>query len=139
MTVYVDDITISGANFNKKVLFDIRGILNKRKLESHPKKEHVYLGAAPREITGSIIDGAELKLPNSKHRKIRNELNSYLEMTDGKEKLEYLEKIIGKVVAASQVEISFLTSKDSLMQEKNRLKKFLRQNKRDKKTVLVKI
>lgn len=123
MTCYVDDITISGSSLNRKLLFKIRGILNHRGLISHPEKEHVYLNTAPREVTGSIVDAVGLRLPNFKHLNIHDDISSLLLSKDNCEKINKVERLIGKVVAAAQADVGMHTKLESLMQEKKRLRR----------------
>lgn len=125
MTCYVDDITISGTRINRELLFEMRGILKRRGLTSHPDKEYVYLNAAPREITGSIVDGVGLRLPNIKHQNIYKEIKSFLLSNDNCEKLKTIERLIGKVVAAAQADAGMNMRLESLKQEKNRLQRVI--------------
>jgi len=128
MTCYVDDITISGKNANGTVLYQVRGILKKRGLVSHPKKERIFGKGCPKEVTGSIIVNSGLRLPNRKHKKIHEEIDIVLKQEDTEHKLKAINVVLGRVVAACQSD-SLLTQKvGSLIQERNRLVKLLKKS-----------
>lgn len=125
MTCYVDDITISGEKANSSTLYKVRGILKKRALQSHPKKEHLYDKGYPKAITGSIVMENELRLPNRKHKRIHEETEQILKLDDTDEKMKLIESAIGRSIAASQVDLAFLKRTKRLKEEKERLKKVL--------------
>lgn len=125
MTCYVDDLAISGKNANKAVLHEIKGILNKRGLKSHPKKESVFRSGVPKEITGSIVVDDGLKLPNRKHQQIHDEIISISKLDDSKEKLVLLNITMGRLIAASQSDSGLSRHTRSILGEKNRLEKLL--------------
>lgn len=126
MTCYVDDITISGKNANKALLYQIRGILNNRGLVSHPKKESLFGKDCPKEVTGSIIVNDGLRLPNRKHKKIHEEIDFLLKQEDSNEKLKAINAALGRVVAASQSDSLITRKAVSLVHERNRLVKSLK-------------
>jgi len=125
MTCYVDDITISGDDVSGELLYKIRGVLHRYGMQSHPKKEHIYLSSAPRKVTGSIVSGNRLLLPNSKHRDIYNETQGTLESPDNSHKLAALDKLIGKVIAASRADSRFVKQLGKLKSERSRLRSVL--------------
>lgn len=126
MTCYVDDIAISGKNVNKAVLYKIRGILNKRGLRSHPKKENVFRSGVPKEITGSIVLNNCLKLPNRKHKQIYEEIISISNLDDSKEKLTLINMTMGRLIAASQSDPELCSYANLLRCEKNRVEKLVK-------------
>jgi len=125
MTCYVDDLAISGKNANKAVLHEIRCILQKRGLRSHPKKESVFRRGVPKEITGSIVLDNGLKLPNRKHEKIHNEIRLILKLDDSKEKLALLNVTMGRLIAANQSDSALSRQVRSLRCEVNRIEKLV--------------
>jgi len=70
MTAYVDDITVSGAGATKKVLGEIRQIVSKYGHKTKKKKSLTYAPYAPKEVTGAIVHGSKLLLPNARHLKL---------------------------------------------------------------------
>lgn len=123
MTCYVDDIAVSGKGANKKVLHEIKGILQRRGLKSHPDKESVFRSGVPKEVTGSIVVENGLKLPNKKHQQIHEEVTSILKMDDTKDKLNLINVAIGRLIAASQSDPDMNQHVSSLSYEKNRIEK----------------
>ena len=63
MTLYVDDITMSGNKANRQMMFEVRGKLKKRGLSSKKEKENFYDLGYPGKVTGSIISNNRLLLP----------------------------------------------------------------------------
>jgi hypothetical protein len=68
ITVYMDDITISGAKVGDKLFWGIKQIIHRNGLRYH--KEKRFSGVRAREITGVVLDRGQLKLPHRQHRKI---------------------------------------------------------------------
>jgi len=125
MTCYVDDITISGEKANRSTLYKFRGILKRRGLQSHSRKEHVYDKGYPKTVTGSIVMEKDLRLPNRKHKGIYEETEQILKLDDTEEKIKFIDSVIGKAIAASQSDQVFIHRAKSLKQEKQRVKKLL--------------
>jgi retron-type reverse transcriptase len=73
LTIYIDDLTISGDTVSDKLIWKIKQKLHSAGLRSNSKKEKNYSKKASREVTGVIIspDGV-LKAPNRQHLKIHN-------------------------------------------------------------------
>ena len=71
LTVYMDDVTISGESVPKVAVAEIKGVLNRYGLRSKASKEKHYRFAKAIEITGVIIkrDG-RLCIPSRQHRKV---------------------------------------------------------------------
>lgn len=77
MSLYVDDVTVSGVFANKKMLNDVRSIIAKYGYSSADAKSKTYSISAAKVVTGVVVVGDELRLPNKQHRLIweaRNEL-----------------------------------------------------------------
>lgn len=68
MTVYVDDLTFSGANVNRLFCAVIRKIISKHGHIMHPTKTKLYAKDKPKLVTGIIVLGDALKVRNEQHR-----------------------------------------------------------------------
>jgi hypothetical protein len=101
MTCYVDDITISGPDVGHSLLYKVRGILQRRGLKSKTKKEAVYRNGAAFQITGTIIKGGGIFLPNRKHKVIHDEVLKILQILPLEERPKQIEKTIGRIIAAT--------------------------------------
>jgi len=122
---YVDDIAISGDKANRSTLYKVRGCLKKRGLRSPTKKERVYDIGYPKSVTGSIVVGDKLCLPNRKHKKIHEEVEQMLQAEDTKEKLKLLETTLGRAVAGGQSDPTLKKRVRTLTQEKKRVESLL--------------
>ena len=73
LTIYIDDLTISGATVSDQLIWKVKQKLHSAGLRSNYKKEKYYSKKVSREVTGIIIspDGV-LKAPNRQHLKIHN-------------------------------------------------------------------
>jgi hypothetical protein len=70
MTAYVDDIAISGPGATKKLLGEIRKTIHRHGLKTTQKKSKSFAPSSAKVLTGAVIAGDELRLPNIRHRKI---------------------------------------------------------------------
>jgi hypothetical protein len=71
MTVYVDDVTISGEGATKELLWEIRKVVHRHGYRTMRAKSKSYASTSVKAVTGTIIVGHDLRLPNERHRKIR--------------------------------------------------------------------
>jgi len=71
LTVYVDDIVLSGSGATKTVLAEMRGIIAKHGLKSKASKSKTYAANAAKSITGTVVVGDSVRLPNVRHRLMR--------------------------------------------------------------------
>lgn len=72
LTVYMDDVTISGEQVSDKMIWQIKKQFYCYGLRDNRNKEKYYSGKIPREVTGIIIKNGELKIPNRQHQKMYN-------------------------------------------------------------------
>lgn len=70
MTAYVDDVTLSGPAATKRLLGTVRQVVHAHGLKTKQKKSKTYPASAPKAVTGVIVDGDVLKLPNKQHHKL---------------------------------------------------------------------
>ncbi|MGW8137760.1 reverse transcriptase family protein (plasmid) [Sphingomonas zeae] len=71
MSLWVDDLTISGSEISGDVITEIRQIIRQGGFETH-KIEHLTT-ARPVNITGVPIAGGRVRAPQSLHRRIRDD------------------------------------------------------------------
>lgn len=67
LTVYIDDVTISGAALSPTVLWEIKRAIHRSGLRYHKEKRFVD---RPSEITGVIVRGDQLVAPNRQLKKL---------------------------------------------------------------------
>lgn len=123
MTCYVDDITVSGERANGSALYNIRGMLRRRGLQSAVEKEMKFDIGHPKKITGSIVSGDALLLPNYKHKKIHQLTTEALAMKDGPQKLKLIQRVLGMAVAGSQSDGRMDRTRGALLDEFRRLRR----------------
>ncbi len=97
MTLYVDDVTISGKLASKKLLIEIKKTINKRGLFAH--KDKVISKGHPAVVTGVVVSGNQMLLKNAQHKSIID-LIEVVSTGD----LTHQNKLTGKLAAASAVQ-----------------------------------
>lgn len=71
LSVYVDDITMSGNNLNRNLFNEVKDIINKYGYLHNIKKTRYYAGKnQSKVVTGVVIKGDKVFLPNKRHKKI---------------------------------------------------------------------
>lgn len=101
MSSYVDDITLSGVGLNGKIKFEVTKIIHNWGLSYHKVKH--YKSHEPKLITGVIVKGKNIKLPNKRHLKLhtlRQEINN------GAEDTKLITSYIGGVREAESIDLS---------------------------------
>jgi hypothetical protein len=93
LTIYVDDITVSGAEVNGELLWEIRQIISKHGFIAARKKSKIYYNGCPSTVTGVVIKASNLLLPNKRHKKIWEASKDYKHMPDNKLKQEFKNKL----------------------------------------------
>jgi hypothetical protein len=68
LTVYIDDVTISGTIVSAKIIWEIKKEIHRAGHRYH--KEKLFVDS-PAEITGVMVIGNDLFPPNRQHKKIR--------------------------------------------------------------------
>ena len=102
LTVYVDDVTLSGEVVLGRTLWDIKQTLQKHGHKTKASKEESRL-RAPVAVTGVILRDGALLLPNTQHRK-RHELRKALErMPEGPDRLKVEAAVAGHDEAERQI------------------------------------
>ncbi len=71
LTVYIDDVTISGDRVPGELIWQVKKQFYRYGLHSNKKKEKHYIGKKSYEVTGIIATNeGELKIPNRQHLKM---------------------------------------------------------------------
>jgi hypothetical protein len=102
LTVLVDDVTISGAGANRKLLLEVRRAIRQGGLTTRGGKSKVYSSLQPKPVTGAIAVANGLLLPNKQHKKIRQTRNK-LTLTKIAARGSLKARFRGQLVAADQV------------------------------------
>lgn len=68
LTVYIDDVTVSGASVSDRVMWDIKQAIAGAGLQYH--KEKAYFDR-PAEVTGVFVAGGNISIPHKQYKKLR--------------------------------------------------------------------
>ena len=101
MTCYVDDLTFSGNAVTLAFMWEVKKIIHSNGLRYH--KERIYRHDAPKLITGVIVLGNELHVPNALQLEIASGYNELIKL----EQENSLTRLAGKVGAASCIDNRF--------------------------------
>lgn len=82
MTIYVDDLTFSGAKLQKNFIAKLEAIVKKYGHKIHPSKTRFYGPNEVKLITGAAIKGNEISPRNRHLKKLREELSVWLELSE---------------------------------------------------------
>ncbi|MBX4882614.1 RNA-directed DNA polymerase [Rhizobium bangladeshense] len=103
LSVYADDITISGSKVPGGLVWQIKQTIHKNGFKLKRDKE-LSLIASPADITGVIVQNGQLKLPNRQRKKLV-ELVSQQKATSDKKLLAKLDnQIQGRIAQRRQIE-----------------------------------
>lgn len=103
LSVYADDITLSGINVPGALVWRVKQIIVKNGFKLKREKE-VSLVAAPADITGVIVRNGMLKLPNRQHKKLA-EIKKLQKVTTNKALSIKLEnQVKGRLAQRHQIE-----------------------------------
>lgn len=100
VTVYIDDVTVSGAHVPVHVIWQIKEALHRGGLRYHKEKRAVDRRA---EITGVIVRDGKLLVPNRQRAKLRALRQSHARARHPAEAMRVAPKINGLIGQAAQI------------------------------------
>ncbi|MBB3938093.1 reverse transcriptase family protein [Aureimonas phyllosphaerae] len=92
LTVYIDDVTISGHNVSAAVVWSIKKAIHRAGLRYH--KEKAYIDR-PSEITGVIVDGDKLTVPNRQLQKLNRARRDLKTAANADDRKTHRNKVMG--------------------------------------------
>lgn len=102
LSVYVDDLTISGELVPGEIVWQVRQTIRRFGHASHPKKER-RIKDGPIEVTGVVVRDGALLLPNRQHKRL-HEVKRELVSTKSPERRAVLgRQLRGREAQARQV------------------------------------
>lgn len=103
MSLYVDDISLSGEKITPKVLLKIKDIISNYKLTGHKIK--TYGAGQKRIITGIVVNPINKKcdITNKRHQKINSLVHQLRTVSDTDQKIRILKELTGRYFEANQV------------------------------------
>lgn len=102
LSIWMDDITISGAIVSESLMWEIKRIIHRNDLQYH--KEKLYAGERAREVTGSVITGGELKAPNRLHKKLHQLHQQLCKETNFDKRVKLGQRIEGLKAQIQQIQ-----------------------------------
>lgn len=102
MTLYVDDVHISGDNATDGLLWEVKQIIHRHGMKYH--KEKSYKATHTKKVTGTIVVDDEIRLRNRSHKEIHEGIIKLREIKSPEEQLKLLQKLMGQVNEARQIE-----------------------------------
>lgn len=102
MTLYVDDITLSGLDVTKTLMSQVRQTVRRHGLKTKNSKTKTFSANVPKTVTGVVVAGDELCLPNSRHKKIWEDRRA-LQNAVGDEKTRLVRSLKGRLQEAKQI------------------------------------
>lgn len=103
MTCYVDDVVLSGSGATKKLLYEVRGIINRHGLAAKQEKSKTFPADKPKIVTGVVITSEGLAVPNKRLKDARNVRNLIEKTSDLVEKDRLRSSLKGKLQEAKQI------------------------------------
>lgn len=107
MTVYVDDVTFSGAGVNGYFLHKVKRIIESEGHAMHPNKTIIFRRDDVKIVTGVIVLSNELKARNLLHKNIFSDMELWKKINGGLEKEALKKRLLGRIYAAANIENRF--------------------------------
>lgn len=105
LSLYIDDVTISGQNVSEKLIWEVKKKIYSNDLSVNKSKEKRYSGKQPRQVTGVILTAkGEMKLPNRQHLKMYKVRKLLKKTNDPETKDNLTQKLQGLESQAKQIE-----------------------------------
>ena len=103
LSVYADDITLSGVNVPGTLVWDVKQIIVKNGFKLKREKEVSLVGSTA-DITGVIVCNGTLKLPNRQHQKLADIKKLQKVTTDRILSIKLENQIKGRLAQRRQIE-----------------------------------
>lgn len=116
LTLYVDDLTLSGKLASKQLLKKVKNLIGQRGLQTH--KDVLIAPKHAATVTGVIVDGNEVRVPNQHRLKIMNAID---DVVSGKS--DQLDRLNGQIAYAGAIEPKTKTQFTKRFQRKKLLAK----------------
>ena len=122
MTCYVDDITITGDKVGLNTIRAVGHIIRQRGLNFH--KEHYFPAGKPKIITGVVVHGPEIRVPNRRQLIIHDSLLEMRANIPSQQLYKKMDRLLGRLNSAAEVEQRYraLTTEAKALMLKNRAK-----------------
>ena len=123
MALYVDDMSFAGAGASPALVFRVGQLARRNGLETH--KERIWAGTGPKTVTGTVLDGGEIRLPNRRYLQLHNTLRALKRTNDKRQRFNDLQVAIGLLYEAAQFDPRYRSTAEQLVSEQRVLRKEL--------------
>ena len=104
LSLYIDDVTISGQSISEKLIWEVKKKIYSNGLSVNESKQKYYSGKQPRQVTGVILTSTgELKVPNRQHLKMHKTRKLIKRASSPKIKEQLTQKLKGLESQANQI------------------------------------
>jgi hypothetical protein len=101
MTVYVDDITLSGTTLMRQHFCPIKKAFKATGMRVHKTR---FFGTEPASVTGVIVRGEEILLPNRRHQRIAEGIRALASHDPNPRRLAVANTLRGQINEAANVD-----------------------------------
>ncbi len=123
VTCYVDDITVTGSANLGVTVQELQTIIARAGLRSHKVK--MFAAGRPKIITGVVVDGFDIKLPNRRHRAIAEKFKELDQVDDPEEELRALNGLLSRLHEAGMIEPAFKARARSMERRRKEVRRRL--------------
>lgn len=102
MTVYVDDITVSGPRVTKKLMSEVCQVIRRHGLRTKKAKTKTFAPKSVKPVTGVVVSQWGIRLPNFRHKRIW-EVRQALREAPTNERKSLLRSLRGRLQEARQI------------------------------------
>lgn len=121
VTCYVDDITVTGSKNLGQTVRELQEIIGRYGLRSHKVK--MFSARRTKIITGVVVDGSKLKLPNKRHRAIAEGFGELSRVSSVGAELEILNRLVSRLHEAGMIEPAFKSRAKLLERRRSTVRK----------------
>lgn len=106
-TVYIDDLTFSGLEIPPGFVSKVRRVVEAHGHTLSLGKTHVFGPASPKHVTGTVLEGGQLKVPHSRFLKARRIAEFRKAAADPVRRLQLSQKLSGLLGEAAYLDSRF--------------------------------
>lgn len=102
MSLYVDDVTMSGDTATKRLMAEVGRTVRRHGHKTKQSKTKTFPAGAAKTVTGTVVYGDALLLPNGRHKKIW-QARLAIPRASSEDRLALLSSLSGRLQDARQV------------------------------------
>jgi len=121
LTCYVDDLTLTGAASLGDTIKSLQQIIGRYGLRSHKVK--MFAAGKAKIITGVVVEGSSVKLPNKRHKAIADGFDELDQTTGPAERLRILNRLVSRLHEAGMIEPTFKARARTLELERSQTRR----------------